>query len=403
MKYIKPNDFEIENGFNHIHNKNSEKKTYLDKIINKPWGKEYLVFQNEKIGIWILHIEQDKETSLHCHFKKDSLMIVLDGSFKINLYDEKYEILNTLESLYIPKYVFHGIYGYGVNNILMEIEIYTDSINYSDKNDLLRIKDIHNRKDSSYENSINISQPECNENINFHCNNDFTFNNTKLKIYNIDNFNHNIVRNYNIDFALILEGNIYQNNILSPGSFFEFNNDNYSLLTNNVKILTFENMYFPLTNKIIYSQKHLQDMLNIKKFDNIGLTSGCFDIIHTGHFKTLKIAKQNCSHLFICLSSDEQIKYLKGDKRPINSINDRLHMLIHMDFIDYIILYNEVNDNNESVLDNIMNIIKPETWFKGTDYNKEDILQKHPSLKNIILIELEENKSTTNIIKKIIN
>ena len=111
--------------------------------------------------------------------------------------------------------------------------------------------------------------------------------------------------------------------------------------------------------------------------------------------KILKLAKQSCNHLFVCLSSDEQIKYLKGYKRPINNIDDRLHMLIHMNFIDYIILYNEVNDNNESVLDNIMNIIKPETWFKGTDYKKEDILQKHPSLKNIALIELEENKSTT--------
>ena len=48
-----------------------------------------------------------------------------------------------------------------------------------------------------------------------------------------------------------------------------------------------------------------------------------------------------------------------------------------------------------------MNIIKPDIWFKGNDYKKEDIIKKHPSLKHIELINLIEGKSTTNIIKKI--
>ena len=76
-------------------------------------------------------------------------------------------------------------------------------------------------------------------------------------------------------------------------------------------------------------------------------------------------------------------------------------MLINFDFIDYIILYDETDDKLEMELDNIMNIIKPDTWFKGCDYNREDILKKHPSLKNICLIDIVEGKSTTNIIKKI--
>ena len=50
-----------------------------------------------------------------------------------------------------------------------------------------------------------------------------------------------------------------------------------------------------------------------------------------------------------------------------------------------------------------MNIINPYVWFKGNDYNKEEIIKKHPSLKNIKLIDLIEGKSTTNIIKKILN
>lgn len=76
-------------------------------------------------------------------------------------------------------------------------------------------------------------------------------------------------------------------------------------------------------------------------------------------------------------------------------------MLIHFDFIDLLILYDEINDALESELDNLINIITPSVWFKGTDYKKEDIFKKHPSLKNIQLIDFVEGKSTTNIIKKI--
>ena len=76
-------------------------------------------------------------------------------------------------------------------------------------------------------------------------------------------------------------------------------------------------------------------------------------------------------------------------------------MLINYTFIDYIILYNETNDILESELDNIMNIINPDSWFKGSDYTKEEIIYKHPSLKNIKLLDFINGKSTTNIIKKI--
>ena len=47
-----------------------------------------------------------------------------------------------------------------------------------------------------------------------------------------------------------------------------------------------------------------------------------------------------------------------------------------------------------------MSIVNPEIWFKGSDYNMEQIFKKHPILKKIKIIELEEGKSTTNIINK---
>ena len=166
-------------------------------------------------------------------------------------------------------------------------------------------------------------------------------------------------------------------------------------------MLCFSNIDYKNYNKIIHSKNQLTDLINLNNFKNVGLTCGCFDILHEGHIKTLKSCKKYCDTLFVCLSSDEQIKRLKGEKRPINNLNDRIYMLINYTFIDYIILYNETNDILESELDNIMNIINPDTWFKGSDYTKEEIIYKHPSLKNIKLLDFINGKSTTNIIKKI--
>jgi rfaE bifunctional protein nucleotidyltransferase chain/domain len=376
---------------------NSNKIDYLNKINDKPWGKEYLAYQNKEIGIWILHVNKDQETSLHCHFKKDTILISISGCFKINLYN-KFVILNLFDSIYVPRNTFHGIHSYSDNSILMEIEIYTEHISYTDKNDLLRIKDIYNRDKTQYETSVIERTPYENEIMVFKSSNQYSINNTEVKIDDITSL-EDLKTKY--DKVILLEGSIYSNNSkIAPGSFIDLN-CNYSFLTDYVKVICFSNLNYKQFNKIIYSKEHLKDFLTLNKYSNIGLTSGCFDILHEGHINNLKISKKNCEHLFVCLSSDEQIKRLKGISRPINVLNDRLNMLLNYDFIDCIILYDEINDLLESELDNIMNIVEPKIWFKGSDYKKEDIIKKHPSLKNINLIDLIDGKSTTIIINKI--
>lgn len=76
-------------------------------------------------------------------------------------------------------------------------------------------------------------------------------------------------------------------------------------------------------------------------------------------------------------------------------------MLLTMPFIDYVILYDETDNAYEKELDNIMLMIQPDVWFKGSDYTERGVRGKHPSLKRIVLFDNLENKSTTNIISKI--
>ena len=377
---------------------NSCKIDYLTKVNDKPWGKEYLAYQSKYIGIWILHVNKDQETSLHCHFKKDTILIPIVGSFKIHLFDS-FIILNLLESVYVPRETFHGIHSYADNSILMEIEIYTDKVEYTDKNDLLRIKDIYNRDKNTYETSVVEREPYENETMCFSTNNKYNINNTHLETLKVKNIEE---LKYDYDLIILLDGSVFSNGKkLTSGTFLDLRNP-ISTLTEHIELLCISNINIKQMRKIIYSKSHLTDYLELNKLHNIGLTSGCFDILHEGHITNLKLCKKNCDHLFVCLSSDEQIKRLKGEQRPINNLIDRINMLIHYDFIDTIILYDEINDDLESELDNIMNIVKSYIWFKGSDYNKQDILKKHPNIKNIQLFDLIKGKSTTNIIKKII-
>jgi rfaE bifunctional protein nucleotidyltransferase chain/domain len=377
---------------------NSNKINYFNKVNDKPWGKEYLAYQSKYIGIWILHVNKDQETSLHCHFKKDTILMPIVGCFKINLFD-KFIILNLLDTLYVPRETFHGIHSYVDDSILMEIEIYTDKIEYTDKSDLLRIKDIYNRDKNNYESSVVEREPYENEIMYFNTNNKYNINNTYLEIFKIKNIEE-IKDKY--DKVLLLQGSIFSDGKkITSGTFIDLKNQ-ISILTEYIELLCISNINIKQIQKIIYSKNHLTDYLELNKFNNIGLTSGCFDILHEGHITNLKLCKKNCDHLFVCLSSDKQIKRLKGEARPINNLIDRINMLIHYDFIDILILYDETNDELESELDNIMNIVKPYIWFKGSDYNKQDILKKHPNIKNIQLFDLIIGKSTTNIIQKII-
>ena len=67
------------------------------------------------------------------------------------------------------------------------------------------------------------------------------------------------------------------------------------------------------------------DFLNTLKEDGkkIVFTNGCFDIIHVGHVRYLSKAKELGDILIIGLNSDESVKKLKGEDRPVNCFEDR--------------------------------------------------------------------------------
>lgn len=381
---------------------NSLEENYFEKIYKKPWGYEFLAYQNKNIGIWILTINKDQRTSLHCHFKKSSIIVCLDGVSKIDTYNG-YEILHIGDVLYADLRTFHGLGSYTDTCVLMEIELYNDQVSFTDKDDLLRIRDMYCREKTGYGNSVqelNVTPELLKTYTHFKFDNNINLKigDTTVKI--TDTIEE--VKSLNNKLIFLLEGKIRCNSqILYSGSFITDLTDIFSF-TKKCNFLIVENNFQEENKKIIYNNTQLKDCIKTQhESEVIGLTSGCFDILHTGHLNFFRSCKQFCSKLIVCLSSDKQIKALKGEKRPVNSLKDRVDILKCITDIDHIVLYDEVDNGIEKELDDIINIIEPAYWFKGSDYDETEIRKKHPSLKQIKIIPNVVGKSTTNIVTKI--
>lgn len=126
-------------------------------------------------------------------------------------------------------------------------------------------------------------------------------------------------------------------------------------------------------------------------------TNGCFDIIHSGHVKYLQESKKLGDILIIGLNSDESVRKIKGNSRPINNENDRAIVLSELKSVDYVTIF---NDNTPYKL---IEAIIPDILTKGGDYTEENIVGADIVKLNggkVVVINFVDGKSTTNIIEK---
>ncbi len=129
----------------------------------------------------------------------------------------------------------------------------------------------------------------------------------------------------------------------------------------------------------------------------IVFTNGCFDIIHSGHISYLTESKKLGDILIIGLNSDNSVKRLKGENRPINTQNDRAIVLSGLKSVDYVCIFEEDTPLN------LILTIKPNVLTKGGDYKIEEIVGYEFLTQNngeVVIIDFVDGKSTTNIINK---
>ena len=81
--------------------------SHNNSIVKKPWGYEYLCYENEHVGLWFLYVEKDQQTSLHCHPKKTTGLILLDGEAEISFLADK-RTIKSIDKLMIRRGLFHS-------------------------------------------------------------------------------------------------------------------------------------------------------------------------------------------------------------------------------------------------------------------------------------------------------
>ena len=155
-------------------------------------------------------------------------------------------------------------------------------------------------------------------------------------------------------------------------------------------------------NKIIKNDSELNYIIKlIKKLGlTIGFTNGCFDILHRGHTKYLDDARNSVDFLFIGINDDSSVRNLKGNKRPINNIKDRIEMLRRATLDEAFII-----KFSTSTPISLIKKIKPDILMKGGDYKANEIVGSDFVKKNkgkVKIIPLIKGFSSSKIIEKII-
>ena len=156
----------------------------------------------------------------------------------------------------------------------------------------------------------------------------------------------------------------------------------------------------PAKQKIFNNKDNFSSTLSYlrSKKKKIVFTNGCFDLLHIGHISLLEQAAKLGDILIVAINSDNSVKRIKGNERPITTEQHRARILASISEIDGVILFNEDTPYE------LIKFIKPDVLVKGKDYKIEDVIGKDIVEKNggsVELIDIVENVSTTAIANQI--
>ena len=133
--------------------------------------------------------------------------------------------------------------------------------------------------------------------------------------------------------------------------------------------------------------------------EKVVFTNGVFDLIHAGHVDYLVKAKALGDALIVGLNSDESVKRIKGNKRPILKQEERAFVLSNLKPVDYVIFFTE--DTPEKLISELI----PDILVKGADWSVDKIVGKDVVEKNdgeVKTIEFVNDQSTSKIIELIV-
>jgi len=130
--------------------------------------------------------------------------------------------------------------------------------------------------------------------------------------------------------------------------------------------------------------------------EKVTLANGCFDLLHVGHVRYLHAAKELGGRLLVAINSDESVRALKGEGRPLMPAEERAEILAALTDVDAVVIF------PESDVRALVREIRPDIHAKGTDYTAESVPERDAVLEcggRVEIVGDPKDHSATEIIR----
>jgi RpiB/LacA/LacB family sugar-phosphate isomerase len=179
----------------------------------------------------------------------------------------------------------------------------------------------------------------------------------------------------------------------------EHNNSNVlclgSWISSHNEIISLTDMWL---NNEWGEKRHVKRVERIDTHNGLVMTNGVFDVLHKGHIELLKFSKTQGDKLVVAIDSDDRVRKLKGENRPVNSEMDRKRVLEAISYVDEVLVFNTAEE-----LKSMYTNLSPRVLVKGSEWTADEVRQRDeiPDSIEVKVYPLVGEYSTTNTMKKI--
>ena len=131
--------------------------------------------------------------------------------------------------------------------------------------------------------------------------------------------------------------------------------------------------------------------------EKITLANGCFDLLHVGHVRYLHAAKQLGGRLVVAINSDDSVRKLKGEGRPLMPAEERAEILAALSDVDAVVIFSEPDVRA------LVREIRPDIHAKGTDYSADSVPERDTVIEcggRVAIVGDPKDHSATDFIRK---
>lgn len=140
--------------------------------------------------------------------------------------------------------------------------------------------------------------------------------------------------------------------------------------------------------------------------ERVVFTNGCFDLIHAGHVHLLQEARTFGDHLVVGINSDDSVRRLKGESRPIIPLQDRRAVLAAFSMVDALVVFPQEEESSDAVSEHrwdtphsLLAQLRPDILVKGGDYQEQEVIGRE-FVREVRIVPLLKGRSSSEFLKR---